>query len=187
MIAPSTRRGIAVAAVFVALTYWLTRDEDSTDTSIEGLDTGLSYALQNFEMEAYDELGAPAVRLWAPRLINEADTNIGRVDNPRLEVRHEGLLWRLTAETATIGAEQDEVYLNGAVQIERTGASPAERVEIDTRNVTLEVDPRVAHSGEAIRVRDASGELNAKGFRVDMVNDEFQLHNDVQGVYVVPN
>ncbi|MEE4174054.1 MAG: LPS export ABC transporter periplasmic protein LptC [Xanthomonadales bacterium] len=187
MMTPSTRRGLLVATALVAVTFWLTRGEDETDPGIEGLDTGLSYALENFEMQAYDELGAPAVRLWAPRFINEADTNIGRVDNPRLEVRHEGLVWRLTAETATIAADQDEVYLNGAVQIERTGATPADRVDIDTRNVTLEVDPRVAHSGEAIRVRDSSGVLNAKGFRVDMVKDEFQLHNDVQGVYVVPN
>lgn len=187
MIAPSTGRGLAVAAVLVAFTYWLTREGDSTEERTEGLDTGVNYALEAFELQAFDELGAPALRLWAPRLINEADTNIGRVDNPRLEVRHEGFLWRLTAETATIGAGQEEVFLNGDVQIERTGATPAERVEIDTRNVTLEVDPRVAHSGEAIQVRDAAGVLNAKGFRVDMVKDEFQLHNDVQGVYVTPN
>jgi LPS export ABC transporter protein LptC len=185
--APSTRRGLVVAAVLLAFTYWLTREDDVAETRIEGLDTGLNYALEEFEMQAYDDLGAPAIRLWAPRLVNEADTNIGRVDNPRLEVRHEGFLWSLTADTATIGADQEEVYLNGAVQIERTGATPADRVEIDTRNVTLEVDPRVAHSGEAIEVRDAAGVLKATGFRVDMVKDEFQLHNDVQGVYVTPN
>ncbi len=187
MISPSTRRGLFVAAALAVFTYWLIREDEVRETRIEGLDTGLSYALENFEMRAYDDLGAPAVRLWAPRLVNEADTNIGRVDNPRLEVRHEGFLWRLTADTATIGADQEQVYLNGEVQIERTGATPEDRVEIDTRNVTLEVDPRVAHSGEAIRVRDSAGVLTATGFRVDMVKDEFQLHNDVQGVYVTPN
>jgi LPS export ABC transporter protein LptC len=187
MMARSTRRGIIAASALFAITYWLTREDEVGESRIEGLDTGLSYALEEFEMQAYDDLGAPAVRLWAPRLVNEADTNIGRVDNPRLEVRHEGFLWRLTAETATIGADQEQVFLNGAVQIERTGDLPEDRVEIDTRNVTLEVDPRVAHSGEAIRVRDPSGELTATGFRVDMVKDEFQLHNDVQGVYVTPN
>ncbi len=176
-----------MASALLAVTYWLTREDDTAEVRIEGLDPGLSYALEDFELQAYDDLGAPAVRLWAPRLVNEADTNIGRVDNPRLEVRHEGFLWRLTAETATIGADQEQVFLNGEVQIERTGDLPEDRVEIDTRNVTLEVDPRVAHSGEAIRVRDTSGELTATGFRVDMVKDEFQLHNDVQGVYVTPN
>ena len=187
MIATSTRRGLIAASVLFAFTYWLTREDDAGETRIEGLDTGLSYALEEFEMQAYDDLGAPAIRLWAPRLVNEADTNIGRVDNPRLEVRHEGFLWRLTADTATIGADQEEVYLNGEVQIERTGATPEDRVDIDTRNVTLEVDPRVARSGEAIRVEDVSGVLTATGFRIDMVKDEFQLHNDVQGVYVTPN
>jgi LPS export ABC transporter protein LptC len=184
---PSTRRGLLAASVLLAITYWLTREDEAGESRIEGLDTGLSYALEEFEMQAYDELGAPAIRLWAPRLVNEADTNIGRVDNPRLEVRHEGFLWRLTADTATIGADQEEVYLNGEVLIERTGATPADRVEIDTRNVTLEVDPRVARSGEAIEIRDAAGVLTAIGFRVDMIKDEFQLHNNVQGVYVTPN
>ena len=187
MMAPSTRWGLVGAAALLAFTYWLSREDDIGESRIEGLDTALNYALEEFEMRAYDDQGAPALTLWAPRLVNEADTNIGRVDNPRLEVRHEGFVWRLTADTATIGADQEEVYLNGAVHIERTGATPADRVDIDTRNVTLEVDPRVAHSGEAIEVRDTAGVLTATGFRVDMVKDEFQLHNDVQGVYVTPN
>jgi LPS export ABC transporter protein LptC len=187
MISNSTRRGLALASVLALLSYWATRGgDDEADEGIEGLDTRLDYALQNFDMRAFDEDGKPALRLWSPKLTNEAATNVGRVDSPRLEVQHEGFLWQIVADSAIISSNQDQVFLTGSVHIERNGATPADRIDIDSRDVTLEVDDRVAHSVESVQIADLSGTLRARGFRVNMLTEEFQLHNDVEGVYVTP-
>ncbi len=184
MISRSTRRGLLLASLLAALSFWLVRSGDRGDEGpIEGLDTRLDYALENFEMRAYDEEGQPALRLWAPRLTNEAATRIGRVDNPRVEVRHEGNLWNIIADTATISDDQAEVLLGGEVRLAREGALPGQRVDIDTREVTLVVNERIARSSAGVRLRDAAGELRARGFQVDLAANEFELHNDVQGVY----
>lgn len=187
MISPSTRRGLWAAAVLAALTYWLAGgDAGDGDDPIEGLDLRLDYALQNFDLRAFDESGAPALRLWAPRLTSDAETSVGHVEAPRLEVRHEGFLWHIIADSATISSDQREIFLGGEVSIERTGALASDRVEIDSRDVTLEVEERIAASEAPVRLADVSGTLRATGFQVDMLKDEFQLHSDVQGVYDAP-
>lgn len=187
MISRSTRRGLIIASLLAVVTYWLASDDsDQGDDPIEGLDMQLDYALENFELRAFDEEGAPSLRLWSPRLTSDADTKIGRVESPRLEVQHEGFTWNMMADTATISDDQQRVFLGGAVHIERSGALATDRVDIDSSNVMLEVDARVATSAEPVRVADVSGTLQATGFRVNMLEDEFQLHSDVQGVYDVP-
>lgn len=187
MISRSTQRGLALATALAALTWWLMPDEGDEDgDGLEGPDVRLDYALENFEMRAFDEAGAPALRLWSPRLTNEAATGIGRVETPRIEVRRDGFLWNIIAERAIVSDGQDRVFLEGSVHLRRTGSSPADRVDIDTSEVTLVVNDRVARSGAPVRITDPAGELNARGFEVDLIRDEFQLLNDVEGVYVTP-
>lgn len=187
MIARGTQRGLALATALAALTWWLVPDEGEEDRDdLVGPDVRLDYALQDFEMRAFDEAGAPALRLWSPRLTNESATGIGRVETPRIEVRRDGFLWNIIAEHATVSDGQDRVLLEGAVHLERTGPSPADRVDIDTSEVTLVVNDRVARSSAPVRIADPAGELHARGFEVDLVRDEFQLLNDVEGVYVAP-
>ncbi len=183
----STRRGLVLAGLLAAVSLWLASgDHEDAAEPIEGLDTRLDYALEDFEMRGFDEKGALAIRLWAPRLTNEAATRIGRVQQPRVEVLHEGRLWNIMAETATISDDQGQVFLGGDVRLERAGAPDLGPLEVDSRDVTLVVDERIARSASDVRMEDPAGELRARGFRIDMRTDEFQLHHDVQGVYVLP-
>lgn len=185
MISRSTRRGLVIAAGLAVLTWWLAENQgDGPDGPIEGLDTRLDYALQNFEMQAFDEEGNPAMHMWSPRLTNDATTRIGRVESPRIELRYEGYLWYLQAESAIISEGQDEVFLAGRVRLDREGSNPLDALNIDTSDVMLLVDNRVASSDGPVRISDSAGVLSATGFRVDMITNEFQLDNNVQGAYV---
>lgn len=187
MMSRSTKRGLVIAAGLALLTFWLTGDQDEDQGGpIEGLDTRLDYALENFEMRAFDEAGSPALRMWSPRLTNDANTRIGRVKDPRVELRHEGFLWHLEADSAIINEDQTEVFLSGRVRLEREGEQAIDALNIDTSNVVLVVEDRIASSSQAVQLTDISGQLNATGFRVDMIKNEFQLDNDVQGTYVIP-
>lgn len=176
-----------LAASLAIFTWWLAGDRgEDQDGPIEGLDTRLDYALENFEMRAFDEAGKPALRMWSPRLTNDAITRIGRVTEPRIELHHEGYLWHLEADSAIISDDQSEVFLGGRVLLERAGARPVDALNIDATDVMLVVDERVAHSDQPMQLTDSSGILHATGFTVDMINNEFQLENDVQGSYVIP-
>jgi len=187
MVSRSTRRGLVVVTLLAAVSFWLTRGDDGdTEGPIEGLDTRLDYALENFEMRAFDERGEQAMRLWAPRLTNDAATKIGRVEQPRIEVRHEGFLWHILADSAIISEDQEEVFLRGEVTLEREGATPLEALDIASSDVTLVVNERIARSDADVRLTDTAGALDARGFEVNLRSNEFQLHQEVRGSYVLP-
>lgn len=186
MVPIRTRRGIALLAVLALASFWLAGQQDRPEPGpIVGLDTRLDYALTNFEMLAYDEQGQPALRIIAPRLANDAATGIGRIESPRVEVNQEGQRWNLVARSAVVSEDQEIVQLEGDVQLTRRGATPRDRLDISSEEVTLEVTPRIARSDRAVRITDAAGTLTAQGFEVDMIAERFRLLNDVEGVYVL--
>jgi len=186
MVPLRTRRGIAVLAVLCLATFWLAGQQERPEAGpIAGLDPQLDYALSNFEMLAYDENGAPAVRIVAPRLASDARTGIGRIEAPRVEVNHEGKRWNMLARSAVVSDDQEIVLLQGAVTLTRRGDAPRDRLDVESEEVTLEVTPRIARSEQAVRVTDPAGTLTGRGFEVDMIEDRFRLFNDVEGVYVL--
>ncbi len=187
MISRSTRRGLILAAVLAAGSYILVQRQDAgMEAPTRGLDTRLDYALERFELRAYDERGQLAMRLWAPRLTNNADSNVGQIQQPRLEVSHEGFKWHIMADGGVISADQEQLFLTGKVQVRREGAKPSDRLEIDTSDVTLAINDRTASSTAALRVQDLASEAQGRGFFINMLSNEFQLDHDVRARFELP-
>jgi LPS export ABC transporter protein LptC len=187
MVTRSTRRGLILFSVLCLGSYLLTREHRAPPPQpMEGLDIRLNYALQNFAMRAFDEAGQPLFHMQAPKLTNEAATSIGRVENPVLEVRHEGFIWHIIADGATVSDDRSQVFLAGNVSLRRSSESAESPLLIDSSDVNLAVGEKVATSEQFVRIQDTSGVLEAVGFGVDMKQNEFQLFSSVQGVYVTP-
>ncbi len=187
MITRKTRYGIGLLSALCVLSFWATREQqEPVEEERAKFDLRVAYALANFELRYFDEEGQPAVHLKSPSFTSDADSGDGFALNPVLEVHHEGMLWNIIADSATVTDAQDYILLNGDVHLTRTGAEPIDWMEIDGHEVTLVVNPRIAHSDQPVEMEDLSGRMTATGFRVDMINNKFELNHDVKGVYVLP-
>lgn len=187
MIQRRTIRGIVVLGVLAALSFWLNRDTtEQRPTGISGLDTRLNYALRDFEARYFDEQGQLAGHITAPLLTNEAETGIGRIDQPRVRVVHEGNLWTILSDSATLTPDRQRVVLTGAVNMTGREAGTLREVEIQSSNVTVEIDPRIARSDEAVTIQQDQDFLAATGFMLDMTSNNFHLDKSVRGHYVLP-
>ena len=60
-----------------------------------------------------------------------------------------------------------------------------DRLDIATRDVVLEVTPRTASTDAQVRIRQNRDRLDAYGMRLDIVNDRFELLNEVRAHYEV--
>jgi LPS export ABC transporter protein LptC len=184
MMSARTRRGVITLFMLSLLLVWLARLQDGESTGpIEGLDRRLDYALTDFEMRIFDEQGQLAVTVRAPRLANDASTGIGRVTQPRVEVRNEGFDWLIDAETAIVGPDREIIDLSGAVTVVRNGQEPEAWLTAEGSEVRLQVTPRVATSEREVELVDRAGRLTGRGFRIDMIRNEFELHEQVAGRY----
>ena len=181
MIRRKTRMGILLLAALVAASYWAGREQlDRQQAPSPGLDTQLDYALQDFELKFFDREGQLSIRLTAPELANHATSGVGEISKPVFNVVHGGNVWKIVAESAIVQADREHITLTGDVWMRRHQPDDTSMVEggildIHTSMLMLDVTPRIAFSDQPVRVVDGNDIMEAVGFRVNMINDKFQL------------
>ena len=150
---------------------------------MEGLDTRLNYALFDFKGRVFNEQGETRLRIEAPLLRSDAATGIGTVQEPDIRIQQDDEEWYITAESAVIAADRENITMSGEVKLVRTNVATGERLDIDTRDVLLNVTPRTAQTDSSVQIRQAGSRLDAVGMRLDMINDRVELLNEVRAHY----
>jgi lipopolysaccharide export system protein LptC len=184
MVTTRTRRGIIALSLLCALSFWLNRQQGSDEQGpIEGLDTRFDYTLDNFRMRVFDQDGLPAVTIVAPRLANDAGSGVSTIRQPSVQVHHEGAQWNIMAETAKVSNDRELVLLNGEVRLQRQPNTENPPMNMLTRDVQLQITPRLASSDQFVEVTEPGAMISGRGFEVDMTSDRFKIHEQVKGSY----
>lgn len=187
MIRSKTWRGITVLAIVAVLTWLAARDtREPQARPLADLDTRLDYALWNFKAQMLDTEGRVNLEIDAPILRNNASTRIGTVENPRIRILLEEDEWYITADSAIITADREFVSLVGNVDFMRKNRLSHEILEIRTRDVLLNVEPRTASTDASVLISQHSDQLEAVGMKLDMKTDSYELLDRVQARYAKP-
>lgn len=188
MITRKTRRGIILLALLALLSWILSRPDGSMDTDEQAnrIDTRLNYALYDFSGRLLNEQGGIKLELASPLLRNDADSGIGAIESPQLRIQQDDEKWYITAESAIITADREQMTLVGDVSLRRHNLLSGEVLEIDTSDVLLAVTPRTAQTVRKVRITQAGDRLEAVGMNLDMINDSYELLDDVRAHYQVP-
>jgi len=186
MITKKSRRGIIALLVLTSISYWAGRDgENAKPEPVAGLDPRLNYVLRNFELQFYDNDGQPTINVQAPILRNNPELQMGTIENPVIRLNQPGIVWKLTAETATLTADKEHVQLSGQVQVQRLESADGSWVELDTSDVHIEITPQTASSDQAVRMFDGYNLITATGLDLDMKSSTFKLKQQVKATYAV--
>ena len=152
----------------------------------ERLDTRLSYALRDFSGQLLDKQGNINLQLSAPLLRKVAESEVGTLKSPEIRINQVDQQWHITAESAIITADREYVSLLGDVNMLRRNQISGETLEITTRDVMLRVTPRTASTDSLVTIVQFGDQLDAVGMNLDMINDNFELLNDVRAHYDLP-
>jgi len=186
MITRKTRRGIISLLLLTAVSFWLSRSQDgAAPEPMAGLDPKLNYVLRDFELQFFDENGQPTINLLAPILRNDPEMQLGTIEQPVMRLYQADAVWDLTADTATVTADKEHVQLLGRVNVRRQQASTGSRVELNTREVQIEVTPQTARTMEPVRISDGHNLVTAVGLELDMKANSFKLKQQVKATYAV--
>jgi LPS export ABC transporter protein LptC len=183
-----TRRGIILLALLAVLTYVLSKPaRDTADsTQVSDIDTRLNYALYEFKGRMLTDNGEIHLEIEAPLLRNDASTGVGTVDQPVLHINQDDEQWYISAESAIISADRENMELAGEVRLTRENRLTGETLQIDTREVDLQVTPRTATTQAEVSIRQAGDHLTAVGMNLDMTDDSYELLDNVRARYQVP-
>ena len=184
---PGTRNAIIVLAVLAAVS-WLgaRRGPEQRPEPIDDLDPRLNYALWDFHALMLDDTGNIKIELQAPMLRNNANTGIGSVENPRIRVQQDGEEWYITADSAIVTADREHVSLVGTVNLAHNDTASSRSMEIQTRDVLLNVTPRTAETEARVNIVQDGDELQARGMKLDMKTSSYELLSEVSGRYATP-
>lgn len=186
MITRKTRRGIIVLILLTGVSFWVSREQlDGKPDAVTGLDPKLNYVLRDFELQVFDEKGKATLSMKAPVLSNDPELEIGTIENPRLVLHQQDITWNLEADSATITADKEHVELSGSVTVLRLEPMTGNRAELNTSEIKVEVTPQTASTVEPVSLFDGYNQMDAVGMRLDMMNDTFQLKQQVKAIYAV--
>ena len=187
MIKRKTRRGVFVLAILAIATGLITRNlSDSVEKPVARIDTRLNYALRDFEGRLLDELGNINLEISSPLLRKNAESEVGTIENPVIRIQQENELWYIRSESAIITADREYVSLIGKVDMSRQNELTGEILEISTRDVMLNVTPRTASTESLVSIRQAGDHLEALGMNLDMIDNSYELLENVQAHYDIP-
>ena len=186
MIQRRTRRGIILLALLAALTWVLSREQgETTEQPVSKLDTRLNYALYDFDGRLLNPDGAIKLEIRAPVLRSNARSGVGTVESPELRIQQEGDRWYITAESAIITANREHVSLMGDVYLTRRNELTGQLLEILTKDVMLNITSKTASGESRVSIRQDNDSLDAIGMRLDMISNNFELHQDVRAHYEI--
>ncbi len=186
MITRKTRRGIMALILLTGVSFWVAREQrDDSPEPVTGLDPRLNYVLRDFELQVYDVNGKTTLNMKAPILSNNPLLEIGTIENPLLVLHQQDITWNLTADSATITADKEHVKLLGKVYVQRHELLTGKRVELNTSELSIEVTPQTASTFEHVSVFDGINSMNAVGMEMSMMNDTFELKQQVKAIYAV--
>lgn len=186
MITRKTRRGMISLILLGAITFWVSHTQDKDKPApMAGLDPELDYVLRDFELQFYDEIGQPTINMRAPVLRNDPKLQMGTIENPVVRLNQDDAVWDLTADTATVTADKEHVQLIGQVHVKRNEPASGNWVELNTREVQIEVTPQTATTDQPVSMFDGNNRVNAIGLELDMKTKTYILKQQVKATYAV--
>jgi LPS export ABC transporter protein LptC len=186
MITRKTQRGMTALILLSAISFWVTRSQDDDGPEpVAGLDPELDYVLRDFELQFYDEFGQPTINMRAPILRNDPKLQMGTIEHPVVRLNQADAVWDLTADKATVTADKEHVQLIGQVQVKRNEPATGNWVELNTREVQIEVTPQTATTNQPVSMFDGYNRVNAVGFELDMKTKLYSLKHQVKATYAV--
>lgn len=186
MIGRRTRQGL-ILLTLLAILSWLLARPMALDQArpISGLDTRLNYALHDFQGRLLDEQGNTRLEIDAPLLRNDAVTGYGTIEWPNFLIQQEDEQWYITAESAVITPDREQVTLHGDVKLLRRNEMTGDLLDIRTRDVLLYLTPKTASTASEVELRHGGDRLDATGMNLDMINERIELLREVRAHYEV--
>jgi len=186
MITRKTQRGITALILLSFISFWMSRSHDDDGPQpVAGLDPKLDYVLRDFELQFFDELGQPTMNMQAPVLRNDPRLKFGTVEQPIIKLNQEDAVWDLSSELATVTADKEHVQLIGAVRVKRNEPATGNWVELDTRDVKIEVTPQTAITNQPVSMFDGYNRVDAIGLELNMKTKMYTLKQQVKATYAV--
>jgi lipopolysaccharide export system protein LptC len=137
-----------------------------------------SYLNQVFTQE-FNKDGKLNYQLEADRIEHLPDSDITRLQRPRIIYHHTSPPWHVRAEKGIIQADGETIDLSENVVLQNDDRS----TQLLTPYLTLMANAKIAKTEAPVILKSENGETRATGMRALLETEHFKLLSNVVGVY----
>ncbi len=178
---------VPLLVVLVAgLSVWLFQKQPGKEPVVTPQSQGVPDSfMENFTTQVLDEQGRPQYQLQATHMAHYADDNRSEFTQPQFTAfQSNGQRWTAVAETGRAEKGNEQIFLDGAVIIQRYPDVTAQaNLQIRTRDVRVRPADNYAETDRAATVVQHEDTLKTVGLQVYFREGRVQLLSQVRGIY----
>ena len=149
------------------------------------IDSRADYRLEGFEMTALRKDGSEGFTVVGPLLERDQDAQVTTITEPRFGFPGEapGQRWDARSATAWIGPDNDEVRLEGGVEMLAPREADGPQARFSTDHLSVFTESERVRTDAAVTVTQGRSILQATGLDVDMQAKTYELLADVDATF----
>jgi lipopolysaccharide export system protein LptC len=157
MLSPRQRLLALALATVGAVAWWLQHGEETPAPARNAGERRPDYRVDNLTATTMDKTGRPEKRLFAVELRHYPDDDTKELQSPRLTLfEEEGPPWVLRSESARVSADDNLIWLQGEVYIDRARSETTREVHLKTSEALLKRKERYAETDRVVRITSES-------------------------------
>lgn len=181
--APAALLPLIFVGLLTGLTYWLDRTtaaEEQAKKAAARHDP--DFIVDRFTVQRFDEKGSLVNSMAAEKMTHFPDDNSSDVIKPEMSFFRSSNPSRLTARTARLLQDGEEVHLQGDVRLMRpAGATPA--VLIQSESLTVYPKTELAKSNSPVTITQGSSVVRGSGLEYNGKERVAVLHGRAKGTF----
>jgi LPS export ABC transporter protein LptC len=175
---------IAVLAVAAAASWYLTRQNRDAATQQSQNIVNRGYYLKSARILGTGPDGTLLYEIKADRAEQKADESIEFTDVSVRYSPQSDVPWTLSADSAIIGQDRQQVILQGNVLAVSSKGFSGDETEIETQYLEQNPETYVAETDDRVHIRIGSRSLSATGMLASLKENRLQLRSNVSGKFV---
>ena len=172
---------LAVGAAATGVALWWLREPPAPPST----DARADYRLEGFEMTALRKDGSEGFTVVGPLLERDQDAQVTTLTEPRFGFPGEapGQRWDARSASAWIGPDNDEVRLEGGVEMLAPPEGDGRQMRFSTDHLSVFTESERVRTDAAVTVTQGRSILQATGLDVDMQAKTYELLADVDATF----
>jgi len=138
--------------------------------------------MNDFEMTAMNDDGAPAYTLNGKHLERYNDSDQTRVTQPMFHLLDADKQWLVSADTALINDKKNTIQLENNVVMQQQNVEPA--VIIRSQHMLIHTKTQIAQTRTQVKITQGKSQLTSTGMIYNNKTSELELSSSVSGFYL---
>ncbi len=138
--------------------------------------------MNDFEMTAMNENGAPSYTLNGKHLERYNDSDASRVEQPVFHLLDADKQWIISADTALINDKNNTIQLKKNVLMQQQNTEPA--VIIRSQYMLIHTKTQIAQTRTQVDITQGKSQLTSTGMIYNNKTSELELSSSVSGFYL---